>query len=407
MKRRLFALFLLIFVTLAVVGAPTNVEKSIVETRANKALSNPKPVVKSKPLVKPKPIAKPAAEPVLRTTPTKAKPVGTPKPVPLARPKPKGKQAANLPPQKVAKPVLKKPVTKPTSAPKQPAPPISCSVPVRKLAVRRFLKLIGLARGPSTLDCKTASTSVSTTGASLSRAGQRKANKAAAKAAAEKAAVDANTPPVDAESKKLVVDDKAVPIVKVRIDKDPISHSLLIPLQPEAAKKPVKPVENPQPKPAQPVAAPAPVPSSASAKRPVGMVENAPTKGVICLDNTGGQEKISLADIETAVKLAQAGPLQKPVKPGQKNKFFPKVFSNFNNEVDLPEVCNGRRYEEHAVGRNMANFHNNGNDLQKFNQFRVVITQPDATGKITFCGVMTHGTQKKGKFEKDLCTELA
>jgi hypothetical protein len=59
-------------------------------------------------------------------------------------------------------------------------------------------------------------------------------------------------------------------------------------------------------------------------------------------------------------------------------------------QVNLPGVCNGKKLEEHAVGRNMAKFHNNDEDIKKFNQFRVVITQPDATGKTTFCGVVCH-----------------
>ncbi|KAJ7932874.1 hypothetical protein B0H13DRAFT_2307523 [Mycena leptocephala] len=396
MNRRLFALFLLLFVTLAVVAAPMNVGENVLETRTKKAVAKAKPVEKSKPVVKPvakpklvpkpasklKPVSKPAAKPVPKKASAKAKSAGKPKPVVKPVPKP------------LAKPVAKKPVAKPATGSNQPAPPTSCPVPGRKPAVRRFLEFIGFSRGLSAPDCTTGSTSTSATAAPLSKAGQRKANKAAAKAqkaAADKAAADANKPPVDgkAESEEPVVQDEPEPVVK-----------------PEAETKPAKPVKKPEPKPAQPVAAPSSVLPLAFGKRPVGTVENAPTQGVSCLDRSNEQEKISLADIEIAVKLAQAGPLQKPLKPGQQVKFFPHVFSNFDNQVNLPGVCNGKKLEEHAVGRNMAKFHNNDEDIKKFNQFRVVITQPDATGKTTFCGVMTHGTQEMGNFEKDLCTEL-
>ncbi|KAJ7932868.1 hypothetical protein B0H13DRAFT_1856849 [Mycena leptocephala] len=373
MNRRFFALFLLLFVTLAVVAAPMNVGENIVETRAKKAVAKAKPVGKSKPVVKPvakpklipkptsklKPVSKPAAKSVPKEASAKAKSVGKPKPV--------VKQVAKPVPKPLAKPVAKKPVAKPATGPNQPAPPTSCPVPRRKPAVRRFLEFIGFSRGLSAPDCTTGSTCCK-----------------AQKAAADKAAADANKPLVDgkAESEEPVVQDEPEPVVK-----------------PEAEKKPAKPVKKPEPKPAQPVAAPASVLPLAFGKRPVGTVENAPTKGVSCLDRSGEQEKISLADIETAVKLAQAGPLQKPLKPGQRVEFFP--------HINLPGVCNGKTIDEHAVGRNMAKFHNNGKDLKNFNQFRVVITQPDATGKTTFCGVMTHGTQEMGKFEKALCTELA
>jgi hypothetical protein len=59
-------------------------------------------------------------------------------------------------------------------------------------------------------------------------------------------------------------------------------------------------------------------------------------------------------------------------------------------EVNLPAACQGKRLEEHAVGPNMAQFRNNAVSIKDFNEFRVLITQPDATGATTFCGVVCH-----------------
>ncbi|KAJ7788516.1 hypothetical protein B0H13DRAFT_2523944 [Mycena leptocephala] len=97
-------------------------------------------------------------------------------------------------------------------------------------------------------------------------------------------------------------------------------------VKPEANKKPAKPVKKPaktepEPKPVESAAAPAPVAPAAPAKR----------------------------------------------------------------EVNLPAACQGKRLEEHAVGPNMAQFRNNAVSIKDFNEFRVLITQPDATGATTFC----------------------
>jgi len=139
-----------------------------------------------------------------------------------------------------------------------------------------------------------------------------------------------------------------------------------------------------------------------AAKRKVGPVSNAPSKAVSCGDVNGAQVEIPLAAIKTAVKLAQAGPLvggKNPVK-------FPHGFNN-REGVKVASACAGKTLEEQAVGPDMSTFQNIPSVLSNFNQFRVLITTPDATtGATTFCGVMTHGTSTTGTFDKDLCTEV-
>jgi hypothetical protein len=49
----------------------------------------------------------------------------------------------------------------------------------------------------------------------------------------------------------------------------------------------------------------------------------------------------------------------------------------------------GKTLEEQAVGPDMSTFQNIPSVLGNFNQFRVLITTPDATtGATTFCGVV-------------------
>jgi hypothetical protein len=59
--------------------------------------------------------------------------------------------------------------------------------------------------------------------------------------------------------------------------------------------------------------------------------------------------------------------------------------------VNIAPVCVGQTLEEQAVGVNMATFRNIPSVFKTpaFNQFRVIITRPDATtGATTFCGVV-------------------
>ncbi|KAJ7921511.1 hypothetical protein B0H13DRAFT_1984927 [Mycena leptocephala] len=287
--------------------------------------------------------------PWLRFPVSKPKPVANQSPwlrFPVAKAKPVAKPVSK--PKPVAKPATKKPVT----APKQPAPPTSCPVP---------------AHAPLSDQPK------------KSEESQGQAMPELPEKGCEKAAADANKPvslpllshlqhaevplqPVEAEpeQEEPVVEDKPEPVVK----------------------KPAKPVKKPaktepEPKPVESAAAPARSAAGAREARksaapdlPLGTVTNTPTKAT-----------------------------------GINKNLFPHVFSNFNNEVNLPAACQGKRLEEHAVGPNMAQFRNNAVSIKDFNEFRVLITQPDATGATTFCGVMTHGTLGSGKFEKELCKE--
>lgn len=62
-------------------------------------------------------------------------------------------------------------------------------------------------------------------------------------------------------------------------------------------------------------------------------------------------------------------------------------------EVNLPAACQGttKRLEEHAVGLNMAQFHNDAvtiEDLQPVPRGDHAV----ATGATAFCGVVMYGT---------------
>jgi hypothetical protein len=56
--------------------------------------------------------------------------------------------------------------------------------------------------------------------------------------------------------------------------------------------------------------------------------------------------------------------------------------------VKVASACVGKTLEEQAVGPDMSTFSNVPSVLKNFNQFRVLITTPDATGATTFCGVV-------------------
>ncbi|KAJ7690550.1 hypothetical protein B0H17DRAFT_1064945 [Mycena rosella] len=142
--------------------------------------------------------------------------------------------------------------------------------------------------------------------------------------------------------------------------------------------------------------------SAVAAKGLIGSVANAPTRDVRCdvrptptapgtASTPGTPVVIPLASIQSAVSLAQEG----PVKNGDT---FPHLFENKDSvtglrEVNLDAPCipaPGTEYLEYAVG------------------FRVVITKPDpVTGATTFCGVMTHGpASTAGGFDSTLCAEV-
>ncbi|KAJ7628113.1 hypothetical protein B0H17DRAFT_1218335 [Mycena rosella] len=129
---------------------------------------------------------------------------------------------------------------------------------------------------------------------------------------------------------------------------------------------------------------------------------------------TGGQpvaNLIPLASIQSAVSLAQEG----PVKNGDT---FPHLLENKDSvtglrEVNLDAPCipaPGTEYLEYAVGVDMSKFSNTGTGIkdEDFNKCRVVITKPDpVTGATTFCGVMTHGpASTAGGFDSTLCAEV-
>ncbi|KAK7061438.1 hypothetical protein R3P38DRAFT_2757895 [Favolaschia claudopus] len=325
MNQRFFALFVLLFVAVAVVAAPVNIGDDSLEARAAKKVAVvKKPVVKKPVVAKPvakTPVAKPAAKPVVKPV---AKPVTKPATVPAAKP--------------ATKPVTK-PVTKPATKPVA-APVTSCPIP-KKTAVRRFLEYVGFARTTPVASCPTISTP--------------------------------SVPSVPA------------PAASAKVDKKAAKASAA------AAKSASKSA-----------AAAAASASAAAAKRPIGAVANAPTRAVRCNDKTGATTDIPLAAIQTAVSLAQAGPLvvtKNAVK-------FPHVFNN-REGVRVAAACAGKVLEEQAVGPDMSTFQNIPSILGNFNEFRVLITTPDATtGATTFCGVMTHGASTTGTFDKDLCTEI-
>ncbi|KAJ7090696.1 hypothetical protein C8R44DRAFT_817904 [Mycena epipterygia] len=357
MNQRLLALFVLLCAVLSVIAAP--VDGNILEARAlKKTVAKPvaKPVVK--PVAKPaKPVAV-AKPPVVAAKPpaVAAKPpvVATKPPVVAAKPP----VVAAKPPVVAAKPSVvaaKPPVVAakpPTVAAKPPTapPPASCPLPARS-PTRRFLEYLGLRSRSSSASCPplTGSTSTASTPTTpLDPATSKAAAKAAAKAAKAAAA---------------------------------------------AAKVSAKAA-----------AAAAASASAAALKRPTtGVVSNPPTNSVQCTNSAGALTAIPLASIQQAVTLAQAGPLVGGKNPAK----FPHVFNN-REGVKVAAACAGKTLEEQAVGVDMSTFQNVPSVLSTpaFNQFRVLITTPDATGATTFCGVMTHGTSTTGTFDKDLCAEV-
>ncbi|KAJ7500014.1 hypothetical protein FB451DRAFT_1549467 [Mycena latifolia] len=400
MNRRLLALFVLLFAALAVIAAP--VDGNILETRVAKKVAKPKAVTKPKTVAKPKVVAKPKAVTKPKATVAKpkavvkpkvagkpkavakpktvAKPKVVPKPKTVATPKTVAKPKVAAKPKTVATPktaakpkVAAKPktvttpkaatkpkavskpqtATKPTTAAKKPA--TSCPVPARKPkpAVRRFLEYIGLR--------------------------------------ARSDPEDDGLPPFDS-------DDDSPPCTPISDEKSA-----------KKAAKNAKQLQDAKDKADKVAAAEAAKAAAEAAKRPVGVVNNRPTKAVQCTNKSGALETVALVDIEEAVRLAQAGPLV----PGNNAKKFPHVFNNVifgttQEEVNIPAVCRGKALEEQAVGKDMkANFKNEPAVFQTdaFNQFRVLITTPDAKGATTFCGVMTHGALGTGGFLNALCAE--
>ncbi|KAJ6580500.1 hypothetical protein DFH09DRAFT_1360567 [Mycena vulgaris] len=321
MNRRLLALFVLLFVVLAVVAAP--VDGNSLQTRVVK-----KVVAKPKAATKPKVIARPKAV---------GKPKVALKPVTVAQPKVVAKPNAAATPKVVSKHTA-------TATPKTAT---SCPVPARKPAVRRFLEYIGVsARADPTTACTVGTGS--TSGPSTS-----------------------STVPVDDKAAKAAAKNK------LKAEKD----AKLKAKQDKAAAKAA---------------------AAAAARRIIGPVTNAPNDSVKCGNVNGKLVTIPLSSIKTAVQLAQAGPLV----AGDNAVKFPHVFNN-REGVKVAAACAGKQLEEHPVGPDMSTFQNIPSVLKKFNQFRVLITTPDATtGATTFCGVMTHGKSTEGTFAKDLCPTI-
>ncbi|KAJ7196248.1 hypothetical protein GGX14DRAFT_403453 [Mycena pura] len=292
-----------------------------------------------------KTVAKPAAKPVAKPVVAAKPPVVAAKP-PVVAAKPP--VVAAKPPAVAAKPpvVAAKPPTVAAKPPVTAPPPASCPLPARSPA-RRFLDYLGLRLRSSSAPCPptlTGSTSTTPT----------------------------PTTPVDPASKAAAKAAKA----SAKAAKASAAAS-------KASAK---------------AAASA---SAAALKRPTtGVVSNPPTKAVQCTNLEGGLTAIPLASIEKAVQLAQAGPLVG-------GKKFPHAFDN-REGVKVAAACAGKTLEEQAVGVDMSTFQNIPSVLSTpaFNQFRVLITTPDATGATTFCGVMTHGTSTEGKFDKDFAIFL-
>ncbi|KAJ7698003.1 hypothetical protein B0H17DRAFT_1129946 [Mycena rosella] len=116
----------------------------------------------------------------------------------------------------------------------------------------------------------------------------------------------------------------------------------------------------------------------------IGPIANAPSKAVKCGNVTGALVEIPLASIQTAVQLVQAGPLE----AGDNAVRFSHVFGN-REGVNVAAACAGTTLEEQAVGPDMSTFQNIPAVFSSFNQFRMLITTPDATtGATTFCGVV-------------------
>ncbi|KAK6997316.1 hypothetical protein R3P38DRAFT_3370071, partial [Favolaschia claudopus] len=274
MNQRFIALFVLLFVAVAVVAAPVNIGDSSLPARAlTKKTTVAKKTAVKKPVAQKPVAAKPAAKPV-------ARPVATP----------------------VAKPATKtttKPVTKPATK-----PVTSCPIPKRPQCAGSSNTWASTPSVPST-----------------SSSGTSKADKKAAKAA------------------KFASKSASIAAASA---------------------------------------------SAAAAIRPIGAIANAPTKAVRCNNKDGATTDIPLAAIEEAVNLAQAGPLVS----GNNAVKFPHIFNN-DESVGVAAACLGKVLEEQAVGPDMSKFRNIPSVLgtQDFNQFRVVITTPDASGATTFCGV--------------------
>ncbi|KAJ7051983.1 hypothetical protein C8F01DRAFT_1376355 [Mycena amicta] len=362
----LFAILLSIPTFAAPVAIPDDLA---LETRkAKAAVKKVKPVVKAKP-VKAKKVTvakKPVAKKPIAKKPV-AKKVTAKKPVakkPIAK-KPVAKKPIAKKPTTAAgkKPIAKKPTTKPTptkkattaaatkAAAKKPVAskkptstakkPVACPLPKKKTVARRFLDYIGV------LSVRADSAVAAAASCAIGTTPTTKADKAAAKAK-------------KAEDKKSKAASKSA-------------------------------------------AAAAAASSAAAARRPVGAVANAPSSAVQCNNKDGALTEIPLASLNTAVRLAQAGPLVGGKNPAK----FPHAFNN-REGVRVAAACVGHTLEEHAVGVSMSTFRNIPSVIgtDAFNQFRVIITTPDASGDTTFCGVMTHGTSTTGTFEADLCEEV-
>ncbi|KAJ7676373.1 hypothetical protein B0H17DRAFT_1080245 [Mycena rosella] len=225
---------------------------------------------------------------------------------------------------------------------------------------------------------------------------------------AKKAPVSATKAPATVKVTPVSADKAPVPGKQVSaIPGKQVPETLAKPLPETPAKSvpaiPAKPVQAGSPSSA------VPVPASV-----LGAVANAPSKAVVCKTRPSKKGKggksvvVPLADIEEAVRLART-------VPAVERPFFPHVFSNFVQsktgklEVNVAQVCAGKKLLEHAVGVGMGTFKNSMDGINdpKFNKFRVVITRPDANGATTFCGVMTHGpASTANKFDNELCTPV-
>ncbi|KAJ7446363.1 hypothetical protein FB451DRAFT_1412395 [Mycena latifolia] len=318
------------------------VDVNVFETRVTK----PKAVTKAKAVAKP-PIA--AKSKAITKSKTVVKPKAVTKPKVAAQPPMVAK------PKVAAIPTTPKAATKSKGSPKPATgakkPATSCPVPARKPATRRFLEYVGLRTRSDPGDCLPS--------------------------------FDPSPPssPIDEERAK----EKEEKAARKKAD--------------QAAKA--------QQKADKDAAAEASEAAAEAAKRPVGVVTNLPTKNVRCVNRQGGLTEIPVESILEAVGLAQAGPLV----VGDK---FPHAFTNVKKgttqeEVNVPAACKApRTLEEHAVGVDMSTFKNEPAVLKTsdFNQFRVLIMTPDATGATIFCGVMTHGLSEVGAFDNALCAEV-
>ncbi|KAJ7681562.1 hypothetical protein B0H17DRAFT_1205692 [Mycena rosella] len=331
----------------------------------------PKTVAKPKVAAKPKAVAKPKAA-------TKPKTVAKPKVV--AKPKAVAKPKVAAKPKAVAKPkVAAKPKT--VAKPKVAAKPKTVAKPKVAAKPKTVVKP-KVAAKPKTVSAKPKTAAAKPTTAKPAVACALPTKKPAVRRFLEyiglstRATPAASCPPIASGSTPAAADPKAAK-AKAKADKAAKAQAKADKAKADAA-------------------------AAEAAKRKVGPVSNAPSKAVQCTGSTGALVEIPLASIETAVKLAPAGPLI----AGKNAVKFPHVFNN-REAVKVASACSGKVLEEQAVGPDMSTFQNIPSVLSNFNQFRVVITTPDATtGATTFCGVMTHGTAGTGVFEKDLCAEV-